>query len=57
MILKRGYLETRGIPQPKTVGDDDMTIAEAIEELNDALETYAGIEINPEALQQLNNQE
>lgn len=41
-----------------------MTIAEAIEELNMALETYAGIEINPEALQlaiealqQLNSQE
>jgi hypothetical protein len=41
-----------------------MTIAEAIEELQLALETYAGIEINPEALQlaiealqQLDNQE
>ena len=26
MILKRGYLESRGIPQPKTIGDDDMTV-------------------------------
>ena len=41
-----------------------MTIAEAIEELNDALTSYSGIEINPdalqlaiEALQQMDNQE
>lgn len=61
---KQGYLGTRGIPQPETIGDDNMTIAEAIEELNMALTTYAGIEINPEALQlaiealqQLNSQE